>query len=560
MQTLAHALHDQDLGQLRIIADLWGFDLPTGSTAEAASDLAGSMLDRALLAEIIDALPPAAHEAIWALLRNQGRLPMTDLSRKFGPLRQMGPGRRDREQPWRKGASPIESLWYRGLIARAFFDTPTGPQEFGYIPPDLADLLPTPEAAKGVLDLDPIAQPEDVRHASDLAVDDVVTILAALRRRPAASKGLTSDRLQALHPFLHQPQSALLLIACLLEDRVLVGGRLAPDPEAVRSLLDSSRSEILTRVRTAWQSAEGWNDLAQIPHLRPGSGAWPNDPLVSRQAVLNLLAGLKSGQWWNLSQFIQAVHESSPGFQRPAGDFDSWYLQDARTGSFLRGLAHWDLVEGALIHSMITGPLYWLGMLDLGLAAPGGPAVAFRLTPGFVLGSEFEAHTLTERGEGATSAQVRPDGLISVSRLSAPSLRYQIARICAWESRDTKAYHYRLTPGGLALAAAQGLEPSHVRTILEGASQSPLPKQVIESIGRWAELGTRARLERMLVFSVEDPELLGKLRANRATARYLRQSLGPTSASVAERDWPRLCEAATRMGILIEPPDGGGSP
>jgi len=43
-----------------------------------------------------------------------------------------------------------KSLWYRALLARAFFDTPGGPQEFAYIPTDLLSLLPV---SQGTADL-----------------------------------------------------------------------------------------------------------------------------------------------------------------------------------------------------------------------------------------------------------------------------------------------------------------------------------------------------------------------------------------------------------------------
>lgn len=159
MRTLELALHDQDLGHLRIVASLWGLDLPGGSTEEAAAQLARAMRDRALLAEVVETLPPLAREALEALLRDQGRLPLADLTRRYGPLRQMGPGRRDREQPWRNQTSAIEALWYRGLLARTFLDTPTGPQEFGYIPSDLAASLPRPQDAPDVLLLEPVSPP-----------------------------------------------------------------------------------------------------------------------------------------------------------------------------------------------------------------------------------------------------------------------------------------------------------------------------------------------------------------------------------------------------------------
>lgn len=558
MHTLAVTLRDQDFGQLRIIAELWGLDLSGGSAAQAADDLARAMLDDALLSEVVDSLPASARDALVLLARSQGRLPLADLARRFGPLRQMGPGRRDREQPWRNQTSPIEALWYRGLLGRCFLDTPTGPQEFGYIPRDLAALMPAPRDVSEALSVHPGDRPAEVHAATDFAVDDLVTLLAALRRQPPSVGGLTSDRLRAFLPFLYQPRSAGLLVTCLIDERVLSRDGLRPDPEAVRSLLDCPRSEILARVRDTWRESQAWNDLAQVPHLRAAGGEWPNDSLVTRRAILELLGGLTIGEWWDLSEFIQAVHDAKPAFQRPAGDFDSWYLQDTRTGSFVRGLGHWHAVEGALIHGVISGPLHWLGMADLGFSGGDGPAIAFRLTQGFDPLYLYEADDTLGGSRVGPRTQVRPDGLITVPRYCSPALRYQIARICAWESREADGYRYRLTPDGLALAAAQGMKPNHVRTILEDASGSALPKSLTMALERWSTEGTQARLERLLVFSVALPALLEELQANRSTARFLRRALGPQSAVVAEKDWRRLCEAAARLGILIEPPDPTG--
>ena len=53
----------------------------------------------------------------------------------------MGAGKRDRERPHLKPASTAEALFYRGLLARAFFDTEKGPQEFAYIPDDLLAII-----------------------------------------------------------------------------------------------------------------------------------------------------------------------------------------------------------------------------------------------------------------------------------------------------------------------------------------------------------------------------------------------------------------------------------
>ena len=142
MRSLLHTLQDYDLGHLRIVAELWGIDLPQGPARQAADVVARTMLEPATVTEITESLPLPNREALDFLLHLGGRAPLSDFVRRFGPFREMGPGRRDREKPWRDTASPMEALWYRGLIARAFIDTPSGPREFAFIPSDLAALLP----------------------------------------------------------------------------------------------------------------------------------------------------------------------------------------------------------------------------------------------------------------------------------------------------------------------------------------------------------------------------------------------------------------------------------
>src|SRR5579859_5992190 len=39
-----------------------------------------------------------------------------------------------------------------------------------------------------------------------------------------------------------------------------------------------------------------------------------------------------------------AVKEEEPDFQRPAGNYDSWYIRDAQSGEYLRGFESWDRV------------------------------------------------------------------------------------------------------------------------------------------------------------------------------------------------------------------------
>src|SRR5690242_12485268 len=123
MPNLEHSLHDRDLGFLKIIAERWGIDLRAPDARTALPDLAHALIsDAERVHEVVEALPGDAHEALARLQRSQGRLPWTDFSREFGEVREMGPARRDRERPDLSPVSAAETLWYRALLARGFFD------------------------------------------------------------------------------------------------------------------------------------------------------------------------------------------------------------------------------------------------------------------------------------------------------------------------------------------------------------------------------------------------------------------------------------------------------
>src|SRR6185369_14056907 len=141
MPDLLHSLLKQDIGHLRIIAEFWGLELDSIAADDAREELSASLLDAELASELMDSLSPQADSALHALVEEGGRIPWATFTRKYGDIREMGAGKRDRERPHLKPASTSETLYYRGLLARAFFDTDKGPQEFAYIPDDLLELL-----------------------------------------------------------------------------------------------------------------------------------------------------------------------------------------------------------------------------------------------------------------------------------------------------------------------------------------------------------------------------------------------------------------------------------
>ena len=64
MPDLFDSLLKQDIGHLRIIAELWGLELKSTEADAAREELSVSLLEPELLAEIVDSLPPEANSAV----------------------------------------------------------------------------------------------------------------------------------------------------------------------------------------------------------------------------------------------------------------------------------------------------------------------------------------------------------------------------------------------------------------------------------------------------------------------------------------------------------------
>jgi len=550
MHHLLYTLQDHDIGHLKIIAEFWGLELPAETALVAAEWLAAAMLDTENLLEIVDSLPEMARKPLDDLLHQGGRSAYADLVRRYGAIREMGVGKRDRQKPWRDPISGLEILWYRGLVGRAFLETSGGAQEFLYLPSDLHQRIPEP---KNTIDRIPgreTVPPLHTKPASATIVTDVTTILASLRREPAQSGELDPSRKTALGPFLHHPRSQELIFILLNEIGILSSPPIQPLPEPTRLYFDTPKIEALAKLLHAWRDSSTWNDLQQVNGISVSGDKWPNDPLSSRHAILDFLRMIPLGKWWDMDSFIQSIHSQQPGFLRPAGDFDSWYLQNTETGAFLRGFEFWNAIEGALIRYVITQPLHFLGAVDLGGAHPGKLNLSFRLTS--ISKTLFDEGFQLDSQEDPTPVKVFPDGRIIASPTSPQSHRYQIARFCDWVKFNKTGTQYRISPSALQRAKDQELSLKQIRSILETTNQDTLHPSLDRAISRWAKKGREAFIEKTVVLRVKDHQVMEVLQSKPSISRYFHEILGPTTVVVRERDLDKLCSAASRVGILVD--------
>lgn len=535
MPGLEHSLEGHDLAYLRSIADIWRLELDAPDARRAAEQLASQIASLITEPELI---PAACQPALQALAASGGRLPWLHFVRTYGELREMGPARMEKERPQRSPVSVTEQLWYRGLLGRAFFETPSGPAEFAYLPDEVLASLPSTPPAKQSL-LGRPARPDEravVHAASDAVLDEATSLLAALRT------GMSLEEAAELEDWQTQPAflQALLGAAGLLD----AAGKVSTN--AARLWLEMARGDALLALVTAWLGSEELNELRLLPGLTV-EGGWQNEPKATRTRVLAMLRGLPTGQWWSLDAFTADVKQHQPDFQRSGGDYDAWYLRDEQ-GNFLRGFAHWDAVDGALLRYYITRPLHWLGIVELASPAAGEQPLAFRY-------GAWAEDLLNQRSPKLAQENVKlkvdSQGQITAARLTPRAVRYQAARFCTWLPPRKGNYQYQISAAGLNAARQQGLQASQLLTLLQTQVGAALPPNLPQALRRWQQHGVQAQLAPRLVLRVQSAAALKALRASRAS-RWLGELLGPLAISVKPGAGQQVLQALLEQGYLGE--------
>lgn len=490
---------------LRALAENHGLSA-AGSAHALAGALAAALTDPDHLAQVLAACPPEARDALALLAGEGGRMPAALFQRRFGEIRPFGPGRIDRLQPHRSPASVSETLWYLGLILRTFAETPDGLAEFLSVPAELLPLLPRPSVEGGRFSLAAAAGPPVAAPFDDELLHDVCTLLCFVQAgeaRPAgAGKPLSwrSTSLYALCPLMLQPVEPVqltdarapgcgpaLAFALVSELGWLRGVertiRLNAAP--VQQWLLAMRAQQRCALLDAWRASTVWNDLCRVPGLAcQETGGWANDPAATRARLLPLLAQLAAGCWFALHDLATAVKSHAPDFQRPDGDYGSWYIRQRDDPVFLRGFERWDQVEGDLLRFLIEGPLRWLGAVQIG--AGGNGQSLFRFSDE---GAAWLAGAAASTAECAGRPAVLPDFAVIVPGDAPLMDRFRVARFTTPEgvSRDPSlAFRYRITQTGLRRAARQGIPAQRVLAFLHERCGDSVPANVEAALSGWS--------------------------------------------------------------------------
>lgn len=532
MPDLFASLHKQDIGHLNIIAEFWGLELESKDADSALEELCASLLDLETATETLDILQAPAKTAITELINSNGKIEWSIFARKHGDIREVGAGKRDREKPHHKPTTTSEILFYRGMIAKAFFETDKGLQEFAYIPDDLLEVIQEVGMQNENVSLsknEPLGRPATPVEksfeilANDFILDDATTYLAALRINMESSSLLFDLQLQKL-----------LETAKLIQNKKI-------QTETTKTFLEASRTDAVNILYQAWIKSDSFDELRLLPNLIC-EGEWKNQPQITREFLINLINDIPQGKWWSINSFIKSIKEKFPDFQRPAGDYDSWFIKRESDGQYLRGFAYWDSVDGALIKYLIQ-TLHWLGKVDLASVEEGKEITAFRVTshaPAAVLG-----------GGESKKILVSSNGKISVSRYFSRAIRYQVARFCEWDEEKNNEYHYFVNAKSLKRANEQGLKAEQLLNLLVKHTNGNVPPALVKALKRWEANGVEAKVESLFVLRVSNPQVMEEARKSKA-GKFFGELLSPTAVVIKSGAIQKVIEIFAELGLLIE--------
>jgi hypothetical protein len=488
---------------LHVLAELRGAYTDAAENREQMVDLlAAQITDPVSVQMAFDEVAdysPDAKKALDQLLKEGGEIAEAQFSRQFGSVRNMGPAKLERETPWMHPESVAELLYYYGLIGQGFRGAGQKAHRTIYIPSDVVPWLPHPQGntPQGGLPARTVPPPPLSRllPADDSFLEDAGTLLGflhtdTLRLTQQGPHPEDIDRLiqQLQAPFTDDIPELNTRLALLLHIANRLNwlrrneeGAVSLTGNQVRQFLEQTRAEQRKVLWDAWRSSPDWNDLCRTPGLECAeTGNWKNDPLQTRTALLRLLSTLQSGAWYSQSAVIEAIREVEPDFQRPTGNYDTWYIRDTSTQEFLKGFEEWNAVEGSLLRFLFRGPLHWLHAMDLAEPSAGDDMQiswsqwgAYWLDPNNPQPHEDPRQPMT----------VNEDFTIVIPYGTPLADRFRVERFANWKASYPE-YVYQINQRSLKRAADEGIVIEKITEFLQARSPG-LPDRVATALKRF---------------------------------------------------------------------------
>jgi hypothetical protein len=315
----------------------------------------------------------------------------------------------------------------------------------------------------------------------------------------------------------------------------------------------------------AYANLNTWTELDRLsdlhhsaPHLRHlgsiGYGQTYAATLgtlsVARGFLLLMLRRVPPDRWIDLEAFVaraRAFHVNPNVWPLVHGV----YLDLNGRQPNLATALDWQEVYGSFLETLLTGPLWWQGAVEL--ATRLDRVVAFRLTAWGtrLFGQNLDylpPRNVETRDRAAVTFLPNGDLVLQVEAASTDLLGL-LTQVCEAQSDPAGQLIYRLSPAGVARLFESGWDAARLTDALRQSIGPPLPRAWHESIAQWwANFGALHLYADVAVIELADDYALNELLAGTSLARHLLYRFSPRLIAVRAEGVEELRSELVRKG------------
>jgi hypothetical protein len=534
-------------------------------------------------------LSPAERELVDTLMRNNGRASTYALEQRLAARKLIDTSGRKKvtlynNQPDYRQANPhyfdevTARLQARGLVFGIQKHDPYSPplgldfnlvQEY-FIPSSIRIHLPDPPPLPAWNPPD-ISAPARVQEGSSRTFQrDLYFYWSYLRSRPVelTAKGLVPKRnLTGLNetllvretigtgvgendfPRLIFLRRLLTGLGALNQDRGFLNAQAEP------AFLKKAPVERIKACFEEYVTGRNINELAVYPNLAISSSAEPPFPtpnlvIDARKALLMYLK--MAPRWTKIASLIAQVREVNyeflfkrtfhqeefhPYYYRyPSHPYTSytnplgWNFNDISEDA-----SGWERVEAAFIRQILQGPLFWMGLVNLGYSNPGlAQPDTFCLTS---IGAWLLAGGRPpEINQAGGRVILQPNFQITAFDPISDEVLLNLERFAERVSAD-RAIELRLTQASVYSAQQKGWDANRIQSYLQEVTGAPVPDNVARTLNEWQMLHERITIfPRVTLVHAADPQDLDSLSQEKELKAWLKERPAPSLALLPERN------------------------
>ncbi len=338
--------------------------------------------------------------------------------------------------------------------------------------------------------------------------------------------------------------------------------------DLLRTLFALPSGQRLDVISTAWLDAQDLLELGMVVgekgplalhYSLKGQTYWaathPNAGAV-RALVARIVAYLPAEtEWYSVESLLTLCRKLAPdllGNPNLYGGPRWWFSRPGSSRRFdLMQPEDWRRVWAALVRTILTGPMSWLGLIEVGTRH--GEPVAFRVRPAAAVLGDRPAPL--ERPDDAPPLLLEIDPSTHTPLVTVPpntldsGIHSMLAAIGTMAGASPQGLRYRLTAQGVQRAFDGGASGPQLMALLGERAGGTLPEAVQAILERWWESYGAIRLyDEVTLVELGDDLLLRELLAASSLREAVLQTFSPRLVAIDSARVDELVEELTRLG------------